>query len=106
MEEKNKMGILKLEDTTYETEFSKKYLNRKPFIPKDPSKATAFIPGIVRKINVKLNDKVMRGQSLLFLEAMKMNNDIKSTFEGKVKAIYVKEGDLVAKGQLLMEFEK
>ena len=42
---------------------------------------------------------------MLVLEAMKMKNDLLSPLEGKVKAIYVNVGQMVTKGQLLLEFE-
>jgi len=45
------------------------------------------------------------GDGLLVLEAMKMKNDITSPRHGVIKAIHVEVGAMVAKGQLLIEFE-
>jgi len=42
---------------------------------------------------------------MLILDAMKMKNRIKCNMDGKVKAVYVKSGDRVAKGTVLLEFE-
>jgi len=65
----------------------------------------APMPGLVLKIHVSPGDSVQRGESLLVLEAMKMENDIKANFDGTVSAIHVATGDAVGKGALLIEFE-
>ncbi len=64
------------------------------------------MPGKVVKIPVKIGDKVQKGQTLIILEAMKMENEIKSAQDGIVKAILVKEGDALEQGVLMMELEK
>lgn len=63
------------------------------------------MPGKVVKINAKVGDKVEKGQTLLILEAMKMENEIKSGTTGVVKAIHVKPGDALDNGVLMMEVE-
>ncbi|MCC6512764.1 MAG: acetyl-CoA carboxylase biotin carboxyl carrier protein subunit, partial [Geothrix sp.] len=50
-------------------------------------------------------DQLRRGQDLLILEAMKMQNHITAHDDVTVKAVHVAPGDTVTKGQLLMEFE-
>ncbi len=64
------------------------------------------MPGKVVKIPVKVGDKVQKGQTLIILEAMKMENEIKSATDGVVKAILVKEGDALEQGVLMMEVDK
>lgn len=66
---------------------------------------TAPMPGKVFKIVVKPGDKVVSGQTLLILEAMKMEHAIKSPKDGTVKKILFKEGDLVQTGLPLAELE-
>ena len=62
----------------------------------------ALMPGRVVRLLVNKNDSVRRGQSLLILEAMKMENDIQSPVDGVVDEIFVSSGDTVeAGGQLL-----
>ena len=62
----------------------------------------ALMPGRVTKLLVKTGDVVRRGQSLLILEAMKMENDIQSPVDGLVDEIFINAGDTVeAGGQLL-----
>lgn len=63
------------------------------------------MPGKVVKLNAKVGDKVMKGQTLLILEAMKMENEIKSGLDGVVKAVHVKAGDALENGILMMEVE-
>lgn len=63
------------------------------------------MPGKVVKILVKVGDKVSKGQTLLLLEAMKMENEIKSGFDGVLKAIHVKAGDTLESGILMLEVE-
>jgi len=63
------------------------------------------MPGKIVKILAKSEEKVSKGQTLLILEAMKMENEIKSNIEGKIKAIHVKEGEAIDQGVLMMEIE-
>ncbi|MFI5136089.1 MAG: biotin/lipoyl-containing protein [Chitinophagales bacterium] len=63
----------------------------------------APMPGLVLKIIAKEGDEIKAGDSLLILEAMKMENIIKSPGAGIVKMIWVKERDAVEKSQVLIE---
>jgi biotin carboxyl carrier protein len=65
----------------------------------------APMPGLIRKIDVALGETVQKGQTILVLEAMKMENALKSPGDGIVKSIIVKEGQAVEKNQLLIIFE-
>ena len=64
----------------------------------------APMPGLFIDLKVKDGDTVKGGDSLLILEAMKMENIIKSPGEGIVKTVKVKKGDSVEKNQVLIEF--
>ncbi len=66
---------------------------------------TAQIAGRVITVKVKTGDTVAKGDVLLLLEAMKMENEIKSPADGIVKDIPVKEGDRVSEGQVLVVVE-
>ena len=63
----------------------------------------APLPGVIIKIQVKPGDKVKSGQSILKMEAMKMENDISSPIDGEVKEIFVKEGESVLEGAELLK---
>lgn len=65
----------------------------------------APMPGTILRVNKNVGDSVNAGQSVVVLEAMKMENDINSPKAGVVKALYVNKGDTVASGQVLFEVE-
>ncbi|NCO64037.1 MAG: acetyl-CoA carboxylase biotin carboxyl carrier protein subunit [Flavobacteriales bacterium] len=66
----------------------------------------APMPGLILEINVKPGQIVHENETLLILEAMKMENVLTSPRDGVVKSISTKKGDTVDKGTLLIEFEK
>ena len=78
-----------------------------PGIPEVKSTSSAKInapmPGSILRVNVNKGDSVTKGQSLLILEAMKMENEIKSPVDGKISFIKVAQGDCVNLGQTLLE---
>ena len=63
------------------------------------------MPGIVASVAVTVGDTVTLGQTVLVLEAMKMENAVVSPRAGKVAAVQVKKGDEVAQGATLVTFE-
>jgi biotin carboxyl carrier protein len=64
---------------------------------------TAPMPGQVRAVNVVEGDAVTKGQTLLVLEAMKMEIRIQTPMDGVVKNLAVKQGQTVEREQLLIE---
>jgi biotin carboxyl carrier protein len=64
----------------------------------------APMPGLVRQVNVQVGDQVDAGDSLFILEAMKMENLLKSPVNGKVSDVFVKPGESVEKNQILLSF--
>lgn len=60
------------------------------------------LPGTIFKIAVKEGDTVKEGQTLLILEAMKMENNIEADRDGVVKSIAVGQGDSVLEGDVLL----
>jgi biotin carboxyl carrier protein len=65
----------------------------------------APMPGLILDVVVEVGDEVKKGDKLLVLEAMKMENIIKSPGDGKIKSISVTKGDSVDSGQKLILFE-
>lgn len=65
----------------------------------------APMPGMVLEVLVAEGQDVQKGDPLLILEAMKMENVLKAVGEGRVKAIKVQKGTAVDKNQLLIEME-
>lgn len=66
---------------------------------------TAPMPGQIRAVNVSEGDAVTKGQTLLVLEAMKMEIRIQSPMDGTVKKLLVKQGQTVEREQVLVEIE-
>ncbi len=64
----------------------------------------APIPGVILEINVKPGDKVVYGQELCWIEAMKMKNAIRANREGTIAEILVNPGQSVNHGEVLMRF--
>lgn len=60
------------------------------------------LPGVILDVHIKPGDMVKRGQKILVLEAMKMENNIDSDKEGKVVEVKVKKGDNVLEGDVLV----
>lgn len=65
----------------------------------------APMPGLVLDILIEPGQAVNKGDALLILEAMKMENVLKSAGEGVVKSIEIEKGDAVDKGQIMIEME-
>lgn len=65
----------------------------------------APMPGLILDILVEPGQAIEKGTQLLILEAMKMENVLKSEGEGIVKSIEIKKGAAVDKGQILIEME-
>ncbi len=63
------------------------------------------LPGVITTISVKVGDTVAVGQTLLVLEAMKMENNIDSQFAGVVKSVAVNSGSSVMEGDVLVTIE-
>lgn len=65
----------------------------------------APMPGLVLEVDVEVGQSVAKGDTLLILEAMKMENVIKSPTDGVIKSIVAKKGEAVEKNQVLLNFE-
>ena len=68
------------------------------------SEIKAPMPGMVLKVFVTEGQEVKKGDNLFVLEAMKMENIIKSPGDVTIKSIKIKPGDKVEKGQIMIQF--
>ena len=79
--------------------------NETPSTPKKQPgsglKITSPLPGTVVELLLKEGDMVNKGETVLILEAMKMQNSIEADESGKITSIVVKEGDTVMEGEVL-----
>ena len=67
---------------------------------------TAAMPGKIVRVSVAVGDEVVAQQGLLVIEAMKMQNELKSPRDGRVTGIEVKENDSVNAGALLATIDE
>ena len=63
------------------------------------------LPGVILDIKVNVGDEVKKGQTIIILEAMKMENSINADKDGKVAAINVSKGESVLEGTDLVIIE-
>lgn len=70
-----------------------------------PAPLVAPMPGLVIRVSVRVGDQVAAGQALVSIEAMKMENELRSKSAGTVRAIHAAEGAAVEKGTILVELE-
>jgi biotin carboxyl carrier protein len=87
----------------YKTELTKKFINRKVWQAPDPKRINAIIPGTIIDLFVKNGQEVKKGETLLILEAMKMQNQILMPFDGKIKRINVAVDEVIKKNHLMIE---
>jgi acetyl/propionyl-CoA carboxylase alpha subunit len=70
--------------------------------PVGPAPVRAPMPGLIVRVNVNVGDKVRAGQGVVVMEAMKMENELRTTGAGTVKTVEVVAGTAVEKGALLI----
>ncbi|MDZ7876531.1 MAG: biotin/lipoyl-containing protein [Saprospiraceae bacterium] len=106
-----KTFVLNVNGSLYTTTISDKYdrlidqLGMKVGVTQHFGDVKAPMPGLVVEVAVAIGQKVVKGDKVLILEAMKMENVIKATGDGAIKAVHVMKGTAVEKGQLLIEIE-
>ena len=71
-------------------------------VPTGGTKVTAPLPGTITEVKVKVGDTVKDGDTVLVLEAMKMQNNIEAECNGTVTAVLVNKGDTVMEGDALI----
>src|SRR5512135_1958623 len=89
----------------YETRFTRKFEERTAYAAPDPHAVRCVIPGVIRSVAVRRGQRVKAGDSLLVLEAMKMQNDVLAPRDGAVRTVRCSPGDAVARGDILIELE-
>lgn len=83
----------------------RKALNKNAFVSRVEN-ILAPMPGKILDILVEENSEIKEGEPIVILEAMKMQNEIVSNVNGKVKKINVKLNDSVMKDEIMLEIEK
>ncbi len=107
----DKQMMIRVNNRNYEVEVEDRFdqllhkLGMDELLSSQVKEIKAPMPGLVLSIEVEAGGEVKAGDPLIVLEAMKMENVLKSPVDGVVKTIAVKKGDAVEKNQLLIEFE-
>lgn len=107
---KEKSIIMKVNGHKYEVQLKDKFdllLEKLGMDTADSGKLNdvkAPMPGLIFEVNVSEGDEVKKGDPIMILEAMKMENVIKAGGDGVVKSVKVKKGDSVEKNQVLVQF--
>lgn len=108
--EEEKTYLIKLNGKTLSVKLKDRYdllldqLGMSDLANQKINQVKAPMPGLILDIKVAPGDMVKKGDQLLILEAMKMENVLKSPGDGQVQAIVVKKGDSVEKNQVLIQF--
>ncbi len=110
-EESSKVYKITLDGLTYKVNIVDKYdqlansLGLKSNVEKKQNNIKSPMPGLVIDVLVKEGDTVQKGEPLIILEAMKMENILKAATEVKIKKVLVEKGKAVEKNTTLIEFE-
>lgn len=110
-EESSKVYKITLDGLTYKVNIVDKYdqlansLGLKSNVEKKQNNIKSPMPGLVIDVLVKEGDTIQKGEPLIILEAMKMENILKAATEVKIKKILVEKGKAVEKNTTLIEFE-
>lgn len=109
--QQDKTCKIKINGTIYETKVEDQFDQLLKQLGMDnlaSSKVTeikAPMPGLVLRVLVEAHAEVKKGDNLLVLEAMKMENILKSPTDGIVSKVAIKQGDKVEKNQILIQFK-
>ncbi len=106
MAEKEELKSLIVQGAIYKTTYTKKFENRINYETPNDNLIHSFIPGKIIDIFVKTGQKVKEGETLLLLEAMKMENQVRMPFDGQIVKIYISKGDVIPRHHLMLEVKK
>ncbi len=105
MTEEKEYKNLIIQGAIYKTTYTRKFEERVNWEVPNENLLYSFIPGTIIDIYVKPKDKVKEGQTLLLLEAMKMQNQVRMPFDGEIVKIYVKKDEVIPNRHLMIEIK-
>lgn len=106
MAEEKELKDLIIQGAIYKTTFTKKFENRVNYETPNENLIYSFIPGTIIDIFVKTRQKVKEGETLLLLEAMKMENQIRMPFNGEIVKIHIQKGETIPNRHLILEIKR
>ena len=105
MSEEKEYKNLVVQGAVYKTTYTNKFENRLNYEAPNENLLYSFIPGTIIDIFVKPKEKVKEGDTLLLLEAMKMQNQVRMPFDGQIVKINVKKDEVIPKNHLMVEIK-
>jgi len=102
-------GVVAIDGELYyvkvEDEIASRFAKTRGGGAEEKTEITAPMPGLVVAVETKVGERVVAGEGVIILEAMKMQNELKAPRDGIVKKIPVKEGMTVNGGDTLLTLE-
>jgi len=106
MAEEKELKPLIVQGAIYQTQYTWKFENRVNYETPNENLIYSFIPGTIVDIFIKTKQKVKEGETLLLLEAMKMENQVRMPFDGQIVKIHIKKDETIPKRHLMIEVKR
>jgi biotin carboxyl carrier protein len=105
MSEEKEWKDLIIQGTVYKTTYTRKFEQRVNWEAPNDNMLYSFIPGTIIDIFVKPKQKLKEGETILLLEAMKMQNQVRMPFDGEIVKINVKKDEVIPNRYLMVEIK-
>lgn len=105
MAEEKEWKTLIIQGAIYKTTYTRKFEERQVWEQPNQNLLYSFIPGTVIDIYAKTKQKLKEGETILLLEAMKMQNQVRMPFDGEIVKIHVKKDQVIPKNYLMLEIK-
>lgn len=110
LEQKKKKPILRIQRQAPSAQQKEAAAAPQPVVTRPAAAAGSSVinsplPGVILDLRVSVGDTVKKGDTLLILEAMKMENNIQATTDGKIAKVSIQKGDSVLEGAELVVIE-
>ncbi len=103
--ENQELKPLVIQGAVYQTTYTWKFENRVKWEAPNPNHIYSFMPGTIIDIFIKNKQKVKEGETLLLLEAMKMQNQVRMPFDGQIVKIHIKKDEVIPRKHLMIEIK-
>jgi biotin carboxyl carrier protein len=95
-----------IQGVVYKTTYTRKFEERVNWEAPNENMLYSIIPGTIIDVFVKARQKVKEGETILLLEAMKMQNQVRMPFNGEIVKVHVKRDELVPNRHLMVEIKR
>ena len=105
MSEEKELKNLVIQGAIYKTTYTAKFEQRVNWEVPNENLLYSFIPGTIIDIFIKPRQNVKEGETILLLEAMKMQNQVRMPFDGQIVKVNVKKDEIIPKNHLMVEIK-